>query len=83
MRLQLISSGSKMCTDEPHPGPQGGDRVYLSGTSVPFKWSSNSTYRIHPRFEHLPTGPESSAREPETSSFMSAISSSRGGRTFP
>jgi hypothetical protein len=24
MRLQLISSGSKMCTDEPHPRPQGG-----------------------------------------------------------
>ena len=42
-------------------------------SQIPRARSSNSTYRIDPRFEHLPTGPELNAHGPELSSFMSRI----------
>lgn len=52
-------------------------------SNTPRMRSSKPRYRIHPRLEHLPTGPESSAQGPGTSCFMSLISFSRGRRSFP
>ena len=52
-------------------------------SNIPRMRSSNPRYRIHPRLEHLPTGPKSSARGMGASCLMSLISSSRGRRSFP